>query len=199
MTDRDALIAACKASPDDDTPRLVYLDWLEEMDGVTDFTTATREFYAKCREPRRYENTGEVPKGQYVYGDMKVRRILPGWREWLSCDEKENVICRKFDGSPNYWGVSRANWMRLVPSLWPLLKHRDNWQRRKGTVVIRHTLERHHIRLIFARGWLARVSFLPRRLADSILLPAILTDQPFVVSTLDQTSAQPISGRSETQ
>ena len=30
MTDRDALLAAIRASPDDDTPRLVYADYLEE-------------------------------------------------------------------------------------------------------------------------------------------------------------------------
>ena len=28
MTDRDALYAAVLAAPDDDTPRLVYADWL---------------------------------------------------------------------------------------------------------------------------------------------------------------------------
>ena len=30
MTDRDALYRAILAHPDDDTPRLVYADWLEE-------------------------------------------------------------------------------------------------------------------------------------------------------------------------
>ena len=30
MTDRDALLAAILANPDDDLPRLVYADWLEE-------------------------------------------------------------------------------------------------------------------------------------------------------------------------
>lgn len=30
MTDRHAFIAAIKAHPDDDTPRLVFADWLEE-------------------------------------------------------------------------------------------------------------------------------------------------------------------------
>src|SRR4051812_38507679 len=30
MTDRDALLAAVLAEPDEDTPRLVYADWLDE-------------------------------------------------------------------------------------------------------------------------------------------------------------------------
>jgi uncharacterized protein (TIGR02996 family) len=30
MTDRDALYRAILAHPEDDTPRLVYADWLEE-------------------------------------------------------------------------------------------------------------------------------------------------------------------------
>jgi uncharacterized protein (TIGR02996 family) len=32
MSDRDALLAAITANPDEDTPRLVYADWLEEHD-----------------------------------------------------------------------------------------------------------------------------------------------------------------------
>jgi uncharacterized protein (TIGR02996 family) len=32
MTDRDALLAAITANPDEDTPRLVYADWLQEHD-----------------------------------------------------------------------------------------------------------------------------------------------------------------------
>jgi uncharacterized protein (TIGR02996 family) len=30
MTDRDALLAATLANPDEDTPRLVFADWLQE-------------------------------------------------------------------------------------------------------------------------------------------------------------------------
>ena len=30
MTDRDALLAAITANPDEDTPRLIYADWLQE-------------------------------------------------------------------------------------------------------------------------------------------------------------------------
>ena len=30
MTERDALLAAIHADPDDDTARLVYADWLQE-------------------------------------------------------------------------------------------------------------------------------------------------------------------------
>ena len=32
MSDEDALLAAIIAAPDDDTPRLVYADWLDEHD-----------------------------------------------------------------------------------------------------------------------------------------------------------------------
>src|SRR5439155_15011937 len=33
MSDREALLAAIRAAPDDDLPRLVYADWLEETAG----------------------------------------------------------------------------------------------------------------------------------------------------------------------
>src|SRR5262245_30142891 len=32
MSEEDALLAAIHANPDDDTPRLVYADWLDEHD-----------------------------------------------------------------------------------------------------------------------------------------------------------------------
>lgn len=32
MTDRDALVAAVLANPAEDTPRLVYADWLDDHD-----------------------------------------------------------------------------------------------------------------------------------------------------------------------
>src|SRR5437870_2291421 len=32
MSDRDALLAAIRAQPDEDTPRLIFADWLDEND-----------------------------------------------------------------------------------------------------------------------------------------------------------------------
>ncbi len=51
MTDRDALIAAIHAAPDDDTPRLVYADWLEERGGVDDVLRA-RFIRMQCESAR---------------------------------------------------------------------------------------------------------------------------------------------------
>ena len=31
MSDRDALLAAIRAQPDEDTPRLIFADWLEVL------------------------------------------------------------------------------------------------------------------------------------------------------------------------
>ena len=35
MSDRDALLAAIRENPDDDTPRLAYADWLDEQGGTS--------------------------------------------------------------------------------------------------------------------------------------------------------------------
>jgi uncharacterized protein (TIGR02996 family) len=209
MTDLDALIAACQAQPDEDTPRLAYLDALEEeTGGPTDFTTATREFYAKCKEPRRFKGVPSAiravePRNGEVYLSAARRRALPGWREWLAPKEAlwYLVYQRRDEGPPTPMNPGAFNWPRILPTLWKHLGQMDRW-RRDGARVnvlayeyewVRHTVTgkpimRNHVsssgvtyrvRLTFDRGWLARAEFRDWQSADA-LLPAILTDQPFV-------------------
>src|SRR5437764_7748083 len=53
MTDRDALLAAIAANPDDDTPRLVFADWLEE--------------------------NGEPHWAGFIRAECGLHRLLDGW------------------------------------------------------------------------------------------------------------------------
>ncbi len=78
MTDRDALLAGIRAAPDDDLPRLVYADWLEEH-GDADRAEFIR---LQCEHFRRYA----VPT--QVRGDTAAERMFElekrhGWR-WLA-------------------------------------------------------------------------------------------------------------------
>jgi uncharacterized protein (TIGR02996 family) len=53
MTDREALLAAVRESPDDDLPRLVYADWLEEnagsLPGIERSTAAERATFIRAQ------------------------------------------------------------------------------------------------------------------------------------------------------
>ncbi|HUR53454.1 MAG TPA: TIGR02996 domain-containing protein, partial [Gemmataceae bacterium] len=52
MTDGDALLAAILAEPDEDTPRLMYADWLEE-EGRRERAEFIRTQIALARTPER--------------------------------------------------------------------------------------------------------------------------------------------------
>ena len=66
MTDKDALIAGIVAAPDDDAPKLVYADWLEE-NGETASAKAIREVL---------NDASEWPRSL-----IKVRRVIRGLLE----------------------------------------------------------------------------------------------------------------------
>lgn len=91
MTERDALLAAILSSPVDDTPRLIYADWLEERGEVeraefirvqVKLSVPTGHCYAECRQ-RLYG----CP---YCHRDDELRRRerelwhqLPTWKEFV--------------------------------------------------------------------------------------------------------------------
>lgn len=71
--ERKALLLAILASPDDDLPRLVYADWLEEF-GVTDLDAATVELIRlSCN------STGKkiMPRAAYPWIKENWRRLVP--------------------------------------------------------------------------------------------------------------------------
>ena len=53
MTDRHAFIAAIKAAPDDDAPRLIYADWLDEQ--------------------------GESERAEFIRVQVELERKFPNW------------------------------------------------------------------------------------------------------------------------
>jgi uncharacterized protein (TIGR02996 family) len=82
VTDRDALLRAICDSPDDDAPRLVYADWLDEngdprqaefirvqiaLAGVPEFERATHPGFARVQELWR-----ELRKWRYPLGDWRL-------------------------------------------------------------------------------------------------------------------------------
>lgn len=58
MTNGEALLASILAAPDEDTPRLVYADWLDENDqsAYAEFIRAQIELAHMAHEPQRHVN-----------------------------------------------------------------------------------------------------------------------------------------------
>lgn len=122
MTDRDALLAAVRDHPAEDTPRLVYADWLEENGqrerahliryecGGPDWMTPDEEFAALMLDPRELI---DLPPGFALY---EFRRGFPSWVACSLANWRRHgpgLVRREYIGNVRIKGV--ASW-RYPPS-----------------------------------------------------------------------------------
>jgi uncharacterized protein (TIGR02996 family) len=70
--DRDALLAAIRAAPDDDAPRLVFADWLDEH-GESDFARLIRVEIERDRLP-----DDDLQRERLHVQALKLRKAFPG-------------------------------------------------------------------------------------------------------------------------
>jgi uncharacterized protein (TIGR02996 family) len=87
MSDHDALLAAVFASPDDDLPRLVFADWLEETG-----------------------HPANAARAQYIRAQVEVVHQLPGSDAWLELNRRSADLRDRFRdewdtafADPNDW------------------------------------------------------------------------------------------------
>jgi uncharacterized protein (TIGR02996 family) len=103
-SDRDTLLEAIRAAPDDDAPRLVYADWLEEqgdaehaelirvqrrLQGLPDGAAEAKPLTAQARKlKRRLTARLKLPGGVKVeWQDGCVVRVTTGLLNYLDCSE----------------------------------------------------------------------------------------------------------------
>src|SRR5690242_18641709 len=100
MTDGDALLAAILANPDDDTPRLVYADWLQE-NGDQDRAEFIRLQCLEVHDPDAEERVAELED-----------RNRSKWLARLPRFAEDPNRARKFTGLPQfpwaYWFFRRG-------------------------------------------------------------------------------------------
>ena len=126
MTEREALLAAICANPDDDTPRLVYADWLQE-NGDPDRAEFIR---LECRLAMWNHDFGKEadPDGELARGELCSSKLHAANRfRWLS-----EIVGREpyHDANPDYqYGLFHRGFVDQVfvynpePFLsdWPLI------------------------------------------------------------------------------
>jgi uncharacterized protein (TIGR02996 family) len=86
MSDEDALLAAICADPDEDTPRLVYADWLDEYADVLADPAAARvraEFIRVQCAVARLEELSQADEGRSAPVVVRDRALTAGWRDEL--------------------------------------------------------------------------------------------------------------------
>jgi uncharacterized protein (TIGR02996 family) len=115
MSDGDALLAAILAEPDEDTPRLAFADWLDEVGGEAERVRA--EFIRVQIELTR------VPVGDPRPVELvsREKRLLTAHREtWLAPFQAEGEPLRGGDAHGQFRrGFVEVVWM---PAAWFLLR-----------------------------------------------------------------------------
>jgi uncharacterized protein (TIGR02996 family) len=117
MTDGDALYAAILAAPDDDTPRLVYADWLEEND-----QPERAEFIRVQIELARMPPGERVPWNRRVI-ELRAREkaiLVTRGDEWLAPLREKGEPLQSGDTS----GEFRRGFVEIVwmPATWFCLR-----------------------------------------------------------------------------
>jgi uncharacterized protein (TIGR02996 family) len=144
MSDRDALLAAICAQPDEDTPRLVFADYLEENDepARAAFVRAQVElartppwelFAVRCRWHRPdwisgrpfYADLPRVDGYHVAWAEQAFRRGF-GWALHVRSVEQWEVLAeplfeREPIGAVAFWHGTLDNWTRVASSRY--LKH----------------------------------------------------------------------------
>jgi uncharacterized protein (TIGR02996 family) len=161
VTDRDSFLAAIRADPADDVVRLAFADWLDEH-GESDRDAATVEF---IRLSCDLSGKGRMPKPAYRWIETNWRRLIP----------RAVGAARPI---PILHGVTR-----------PITAPPINTEYRMGRVVACRVglsdgrkVRRYSMSFEFHRGFLLgwrRFSLV----ADRILAPLLLSDQPLFAPT----------------
>jgi uncharacterized protein (TIGR02996 family) len=154
VTERDAFPAAIREDPADDTPRLVFADWLDE-NGRDDLDAATAEFIrVSCRcgtKPGR-----AMPSAAYSWIDKNFKRLVP------TLFEKYPTF---YDGAPTgYWGA----WLRDGCNV------NLKWRPHLGCVPGWYS-----VWLAFTRGFLEDATIWSV-VAERALYPVLAADQPLL-------------------
>lgn len=105
MHDHAAFLASITASPDDDLPRLVYADWLDE-----------------CGEP------GAPARAEFIRIQCELERCTPDDDRRMALQKRERQLLKKHSGQ---W-LTELNAAQVMADQDPIDKKRSVWQFRRG-------------------------------------------------------------------
>jgi uncharacterized protein (TIGR02996 family) len=133
MTDQHALLAAIRQNPDDDTPRLVYADWLQEHDQPerAEFIRLQCEkFRLLVTNSTATESEASVNVG-YYYAPRWVRQS--DLAKYKSLRDREQTLarnhCRSWEESDELYTLRLAGKSAMVRVPLPL-----DWQWERGFI-----------------------------------------------------------------
>lgn len=175
MSDRSALLAAIKASPDQDTPRLMYADYLDDHP-ESDRDVATAEFIRITCDMRVKPKMATIKAGKWL--DLGEEFDFPTGQQ--TAFGNYSRLCPLLTG---WMAVVNRTAHRVVPGGWEFGYPRVSLTRNGRWLEMRHRKSVNWMpeltRIEFWRGFVRRVIY--RHWADAdITLALILADQPLV-------------------
>src|SRR5438128_7999305 len=119
LSDRDALLAAICANPDEDTPRLMFADWLDEHGGEAGATRA--EFIRlQCELARLADDGGDSqPLYEFLRDRDYVTRPAADWTQIDDGIHRRIALAMRADDLLKRHGEW---WVPKLPK-----KYRVNW------------------------------------------------------------------------
>lgn len=158
MSDLSALLAAIRENPDEDTPRVVLADWLDEF-GTTDKHKATAEFVRlTCR--MRVER--QINRKAALWLEANWRRLVPRLAAWV-------------DGAP-----ADPHERRLAARTGRAIDVCRYFTNRR----VMYGWQEDRCYLEFWRGFVRVANFRHWGFADHVL-PQLVADQPLFRASLD--------------
>src|SRR5437762_3565851 len=116
MSDEAALSAAIRANPEEDTPRLVYADWLDEQGGESN--TDRAEYIRLAIELDRDDTRRRDPPERKAKRERERKLFAKHYPEWFpELYGKKNIL----RGGRAYLDVERGFPYRLLCESWKLL------------------------------------------------------------------------------
>lgn len=116
LSDRDALLAAIRANPDEDTPRLALADWLDENGDPdrAEFVRAQCELAAARHEYGGSHAMYEFLRDRYHHGLLTTdwTRIDAGVHRLVTLEKRANELLKRHreEWEPSPGGLSQAQW-----------------------------------------------------------------------------------------
>lgn len=163
MTDRTALLESIRLRPGDDTPRLVYADWLDEHSAL-DIDRATAEFIRTSCDMR---GNRQMPAAAYPWLKDNWRRLVPSLVALHDGPSyfPQPVGLRSGRLVTTYVRIPHADYLATVVRRLPT--HKVHPQPKSGMAVV----------LSFSRGFLTSAR-LSSAVARVVFPPVLRIDQP---------------------
>lgn len=106
----ESFVSAIEAAPDDDSPKLVYADWLDENDRPEEAATICSEVSARVRAGRMVKRKRDTAIRVWEWAVKRAERLKLPCRSALECIEFSHAYAEPGYTEPECGLIAFGNW-----------------------------------------------------------------------------------------